>query len=141
MGTREQVAAEALTWWQTPYHEHGRIKGIGVDCAMLLAEIFEVCGCIGHVDAGNYATQWHLHRDEEQFLAWVLTVGGRELPEGAAPALGDIALFRYGHCYSHGAILVNADQWLHAYIGRGAILTRLSEEPLHGRPVRFFSLW
>ena len=139
---RAAVVAEARTWLGTAYHHHGRIKGVGVDCAMLLAEVFEHCGLVANVQPGHYPTDWHLHRFEEQFVGWLERVGALEV---AAPALGDIGIFRFGRCYSHGAIVVDhadeAVRLVHAYVRRGVVLSALDEEPLSGRPVRWFTLW
>jgi len=137
--TRAAVAAEAWTWLATPYHPHGRIKGVGVDCAMLLAEVFERVGMVPRVDAGDYPPDWHLNHSAELFLQWLLRVGAREVD---APGLGDVGLFRYGHTHSHGAIVVGPDLLLaHAYIGRGVVLGRPTEEPLSGHRVRWFTLF
>ena len=39
MNQRQRVVAEAETWLRTPYHHMGRIKGGGIDCPTLLAEV------------------------------------------------------------------------------------------------------
>jgi len=140
---RAAVVAEAMTWHGTPYHHHGRIKGVGVDCAMLLAEVFQACGLVERVEPGAYPVQWHLHRSEERFMGWLARYA-QPLPEGQAPQPGDVALFQFGRCFSHGAVLVQPGLALHAYNDRHTrevILTRLDEDPLHGRPVQFWTLW
>lgn len=141
MSTREQVVVEARSWLGTPYHHHGRIKGVGVDCAMLLAEVFEACGLIAHVDAGFYPTDWHEHRTEEVFLEWLNQCGARSVHTPPRP--GDVALFRFGRTYSHGAIVVAEDlQMVHAAANhRAVILTRQNEAPLSGRDALYFTLF
>lgn len=37
--TRDQLVAEARTWLGTPFRDHGRLKGQGVDCVNFVAEI------------------------------------------------------------------------------------------------------
>jgi len=66
---RARVAAEAMTWRGTSYHHHGRIKGVGVDCAQILAAVFEAVDLIPPTDLGAYAREWHLHHGEELYLA------------------------------------------------------------------------
>ncbi|MEY2891173.1 MAG: hypothetical protein RJA98_1081 [Pseudomonadota bacterium] len=137
---RSAVAAEALSWLGTGYHHHGRIKGVGVDCLMLLAEVYERAGVVPHIDPGEYPTDWHLHRSEELYLAGL----ERHTREVQTPALGDICMFRFGRCYSHGGIVVQAGSdptVAHAYINRGVILSRLSEDPLNARAMRAFTPW
>lgn len=137
---REQIAAEALSWADppTPYHHHGRIKGVGVDCAQILLAIYvDALGLAPNLDVGQYSTQWHFHRSEEVYLDWLTQAGARQVQ---APALGDIAMFRFGRTFSHSAICVGDELWLHAYVGRGVIVSRLTEAPLEGREVQFWSL-
>lgn len=140
---RAAVVAEALTWINTPYHHHARVKGVGVDCAQLLCAVYEACGLVPHIDPGNYAHDWHLHRGEEVFIKWLEKVGAREVRAPLRSALGDVALFKYGRAYSHGSIVVDLHSGfgvVHAYVGRGVIQTRLDEEPLQGRQVSYWSL-
>lgn len=140
---RAAVVAEALTWINTPYHHHARVKGVGVDCAQLLCAVYEACGVVPHIDPGNYAHDWHLHRGEEVFIGWLENVGAREVQAPERPMPGDVALFRYGRAYSHGGIVVESRVELtvvHAYLMRGVIRSRLDDEPLQGRRARFWSV-
>jgi cell wall-associated NlpC family hydrolase len=137
------VVAEALTWINTPYHYHARVKGVGVDCAQLLCAVYEACGLVPHIDPGNYAHDWHLHRGEEVFIGWLERVGAREVLAPDRPVPGDVVLFKYGRAYSHGGILPESQGELtvvHAYLMRGVIRSRLEDEPLQGRGVRFWSV-
>lgn len=135
---RAAVVAEARTWLGTPYHHHARIKGVGVDCAQILCAVYEACGLVPHVDPGPYAHDWHLHHSEEVYAGWLDRCGACDVQ---TPAPGDVALFHFGRCWSHGAIVVEPGTVVHAYVGRGVIITRLTEDPLDGRPVRYWSLW
>ena len=49
-----EAVAEAMTWLGTPYHHQGRVKGIGIDCATLLCEVYEVVGLIDHLNPRPY---------------------------------------------------------------------------------------
>ncbi|MEY8688320.1 MAG: hypothetical protein AB9M53_00390 [Leptothrix sp. (in: b-proteobacteria)] len=141
MACRESIAAAAMAWVGTPYHHHARLRGVGVDCAQLLAAVYSEVGLVPALDLGDYPVQWHLHRDEEAFLAWLVRCGATRRHE--PPAVGDVGVWRYGRAFSHGGIVVEAgDDPLiaHAYIGRGVVLTRLSEQPLGGREHQFWGL-
>jgi len=139
---RAAVVAEALTWLGTPYHHHGRLRGIGVDCAMLLAEVYAAAGLVDRVDPGHYPHDWHLHRGEELFLGWLAQAGAQPVQ---TPAPGDIGCWRFGRTYSHGGIVVqggDAPHILHAHLdARRVIRTACDEHPLTGRPVQWFTLW
>lgn len=134
---RSAVVAEAWSWLHTPYHHHGRVKNAGVDCAQSLCAIFEVAGLVDPIETGYYATDWHLHRSEEVYEQWVAKFAKRV----DAPQPGDVALFRFGRCFSHGGVVVAEGLILHAYIQRGVIVSRVDEEPLQGREVRYWSVW
>ncbi len=141
--TRDHIVAEARSWIGTPYHHHGRIKGVGVDCAQILAAVYEVAGLVPHLDLGNYSPQWHLHRNEEVYLRWLENSGAKRLPESQQPQPGDIGVWQFGRTYSHGGIVVDggADPTLvHAYINRGVIVSRASEAPLAGRACMYWGI-
>ena len=139
---REAVVREARSWLGTPYHHMGRVKGAGVDCATLLAEVYARAGALPHVPIAHYPPDWHLHRDVERYLAIVLQVA-QEVPARRAEP-GDIALFRWGRCFAHGAILAAPwpEEIIHAYAPVGAVTAgRADQGRLKGRDVRFFSVF
>jgi len=138
--TRADVVREALTWERTPYHHRARVKGVGVDCAQYPAAVYEFVGLIPHLDP-EYSPQWMLHRDEEQYLGWV-TRYAREIDRAQAEP-GDFAIWKYGRCFSHGAIIIDLPEVIHAVIIGGGV-TRANidrDEELRSRPVRFFTLF
>mgnify|MGYP003587025146 CR=1 FL=1 len=135
---REAVVKEALSWLKTPYHHMGRVKGVGVDCGMLIAEVFEGAGLIPKLDIGYYPLDWHLHRSEERYMGWVR----RYAAEVSRPPLpGDVILYQWGRCMSHGAIVVEWPLLVHAYIRQGVVLTSGDKDPLSGRQQAVFSFW
>jgi cell wall-associated NlpC family hydrolase len=138
---RAEIAQTALAWRGTPYHPHARILGVGVDCAQILIDVFERCEMVSGIEPGAYPRDWHLHRSEEAYIEWLTVAGAREVDR---PDIGDVGLFRFGRTYSHSGIVVEAGHdpmVCHAYIGLGVIASPLSEEPLHGRAVRWWSLF
>lgn len=138
---RAAVCVEALSWRGTPYHSHGRIKGVGVDCASLIACVAERVGIIPAYDPGFYPTSWHLHRSEERFIRQAIEAGAREIVD-RDPIPGDFGVWKFGRCYSHGGILVDETGLVvHSYIHVGVMASRRSEEPLASRPVRWFTFW
>ena len=159
---RAAVIAEARSWLRTPYHHMGRVKGAGVDCATLLAEVYARAGVIAPVVIPFYPPDWHLHRDAERYLGFVLeharelrfaSHDGSRLEDSAlagAPLPADLALWRFGRCFSHGAIVVEWPLVIHAYAGKGCVLEDVERARWLGeigergatrlRPVKFFRL-
>lgn len=134
---REAVLVAARAWLGTPYHHQARIRGAGVDCAMLLAEVYREAGVIGPIDPRPYPPDWHLHRSTERYLGWLARYGA-EVP---APQPGDVAVFRVGRCFSHGAIVEAWPQLIHAVHGIGCVRGDATQGRLAGKAVRFFTLW
>lgn len=138
--TREQVVREALSWERTPYHHRARVKGVGVDCAQLPIAVYSAVGLIPAIEP-DYSPQWMLHRDEEQYLGWVRRFA-REIPRAEAGP-GDFAIWKFGRCYSHGAIVLDLPHVLHALIlGGGVTRGHVDrDEELRSRPVLYFTLF
>lgn len=107
------IAAEALSWVGTPYHHQADVKGRGVDCAMLLVRVFVDTGIVPAFDPRPYTPDWYMHRDEERFLGWISKFGD-PVPEGSPLEPGDVALYKFGRCVSHGGIVVEPGIMVHA---------------------------
>ena len=159
---REGVCAIARSWIGTPYHHMGRVKGVGVDCAMFPLEVYREAGLIGDIEVPYYPADWMMHRSEEIFLGIVQryatevtappttptpaaaegapagdpgTAGGSVLP-------GDFVIYRFGRCFAHGAIVVDWPTIIHALTGKGVVLSDGEREGfLVGRAKRFFGLF
>lgn len=114
---RAAVVAEARSWIGTPYHHRGRVKGAGVDCGQILAAVYEAAGVVPHVDPGAYPHDWHLHRDGERYRD--IVAGYAEPTDEPRP--GDIALFKWGRCLSHGAIVTAWPFVVHSFVGIGVV--------------------
>lgn len=139
MSTRAAVVAEAMTWLRTPHIHEARVKGAGVDCGTLLLEVYEACGLIPHTDLPHLPHDWAAHKDQEVYLGHIETWAHRI---DGPPEPGDIVLYRYGRCISHGAIVVAWPQIIHAYTGKGVILDdALDNADLAERQVGFWSVF
>lgn len=140
---RAAIVAEARSWIGTPYHNCADIKGVGVDCGMLIVRVFVDCSLCAPFDPRPYPADWHLHRGEERYLGFVFD----RCSEVEKPQPGDVMVLRFGRCYSHGGIVTtNAPlAMVHAYhparrvvedeIGRSGTLADPARKP------RFFSYW
>jgi cell wall-associated NlpC family hydrolase len=135
MNQRQRVAAEAETWLRTPYHHMGRVKDGGTDCLMLLAEVYEAAGVISHVEVPFYPPDWNLHRDAERYLQGLMRYA-REI--AGPPQRGDVAVFKFGRCFAHGAIVIAWPLLIHAWCDAGVVFADAHQAPLSGRQVRFF---
>lgn len=118
---RQAIVDEAKTWLETPYHHQGRVKGVGVDCAQLVAGIAEALGFIepGTAIPHDYSPEWHIHNREEVLLANLRAFGCTEVE---APELGDILCFKYGRAVGHLGIYAGDGMMVHAAIQTGRVV-------------------
>jgi cell wall-associated NlpC family hydrolase len=111
---RTEIIEVAKSWIGTPFHDKSAIKGVGVDCAMFLCEVFKETGFVEKsYKPIDYSSQWARNHNEELFLETVLELGAVEIHTPAQ--MGDIILFKHGRTFSHGAIIVNDTFIIHAY--------------------------
>jgi cell wall-associated NlpC family hydrolase len=114
---RAAVVKEAMEWEGTPYMPCARVKGKngGVDCLTFVAGVFEAAGVIDPVVIPHYPRDWHLHQKEERYMNGVREycneIEGPPLP-------GDIVLWKFGHCFAHGAIVIKWPMIIHAWANR-----------------------
>lgn len=145
---RASIIEEAFTWIGTPFRNCGDIKGRtgAVDCAMLLVRCYVDTGVLPPFDPRPYPPQWHFHHSEERFLKWVMDdLRGVEVQE---PKPGDILVYQFGRCFSHGGIVINKDELIHAFYRSEMVevASRVQAGELtqdkkgHPRPVRFFQV-
>jgi hypothetical protein len=83
-----------------------------------------------------YPQDWHLHRNEERYLAGVLEYC-HEID--GPPRPGDIALFRFGRCFAHGGIVIAWPLIIHAWNGMGVVPIDADQALLGRQARRFFS--
>lgn len=138
---RSTVLAAARTWINTPFHDLARVRGVGVDCAQLLAAVYHEAGVVERVDTGTYSPQFMLH-DRRERLAEFVGRYSREIAEADAGP-GDVVLYRVGKSFSHAAIIV---EWphniIHAHKLSGKVVAMDGRAAdLQSRPTRFFTPW
>lgn len=136
---RQAVVQEAISWLRTPWIHHARVKGAGVDCGMFLAEVYPAAGVTAPIDPGEYPNDWHQHQEEQRYLRIVETYAHRiDTP----PQPGDIALFSWGRCISHGGIVVEYPRIIHSFAGHGVVYGDLVHDLyLAKRLAGFWSPW
>ena len=112
---RAMVVAEAMTWLGTPYHDMGCVKGVGVDCAMLVFGVAKAVGLaphIEHADLPVYSPAAHVY-NKGFLLDEIVKFGCVEVPLNKAEP-GDILLFEYYNTIAHAGIKVSDTEVIHA---------------------------
>lgn len=138
MEKRETVIRLALEWLGTPYAHMQKVKKCGADCALFPLAVYQEAGLMPEVDIAYYPADWMLHKDEERYLNTVQQYAD-EVPD---PEPADFVLYKFGRCFSHGAIVVAWPRIIHSIIaGRGVVLADGDTDGmLVGRERKFFRL-
>ena len=124
--TRAQVIAEALTWVDTPWQHHAKVKGPqgGVDCVQLMVGIAQHCGLLDPAwVTPEYSPEWHLHNQQELFLEVLERLGMCPLPVQVRQP-GDLLVFQYTRVCNHTGLFVAQDpeQVIHADYALGRVV-------------------
>ncbi len=126
---RAKIVSIARSWLLTPYHSMGRVKGAGVDCGMLPLAVYHEAGILAEIpEVPYYPLDWAAHRDEERYLEFVERMvrenGWKEVPPPPerTPLPGDFLLFHFARVYSHGVIVAEWPECIHAHVSRGVVL-------------------
>lgn len=138
----------ALDYLGTPYRHRGMVKGAGVDCLTLIVCAGQAAGVLGHIDLPPYGREFNLHRGDETYLDGLLGF----THEVELPKPGDIALWRFGRCFSHAAIVVEWPMVVHAHVEHGVVLESAvasrwlsqigaGEDASKPRPLKFLTYW
>lgn len=146
---RQELIREALTWLGTPFKWEARVKGAGCDCGRFLIACHVAAGLMPEYEPPRCSVQWHLHKDAPSFdLGMYVRQIASFAPEIPGPPLpGDIAVFWWGHAYSHSAIVIKwPTELVHCFFVRGVQLVDARRDPYLKRfvslhPPRFFSVW
>ena len=139
MTQRADVIAEAESWLGTPFHHEARVKGAGVDCGQILLAVYSKFGFMPKdYKLEHYPPDFAMHRDYEWYLSIVQTFA-REISEAKVqPA--DIVLFKWGRLFSHGGIVTDYPNIIHAWaLTRSVTRYAVNLGPLASKPRRFFS--
>ena len=114
----DRIVREAESWLRTPFHHRQAVKGAGIDCVHFLLRVYQAVGLVPlELEAGEYAAEWYLHRDEPLFLLGVERYASK-VENGQR---GDVAMYNFGRHAAHGAIIVSEELMIHAYRPSGNV--------------------
>ena len=127
--TKERVATLvkcAQSWSGTPFSAHSRVRGAGVDCIHLAAEIYLQCGALADYKFPQYTLDAGAHRNESQVLTWLNSE--KKFQEVQVPYQpGDLFCFKLRSVEHHVGILLGADQFIHCWQRQGVLFSNISD--------------
>lgn len=137
MTTRQAVIDEAKKWLGARWHHEACVPYYACDCGQIIADVYSQCGLIERPKIPTYPRQWALHQNEERYLAVVESYA--QAVDTPQPA--DIAVWKIGRTYSHGAIVIDWPVIIHADIQDGVVQANAAIGPLAERAVKFYSVF
>lgn len=118
--TRARILAEARSWEYTPFHHKGRIKGVGCDCGGFIYEVYSKALNL-KLDPfpAHYAEDWAVHQENEIYLSFLKPY----VEEIKDPKPADLVMWQFGRNFSHGTIVTEKGQFIHAWgrTGNGCV--------------------
>lgn len=134
---RTLLADAASAWLGTPFRAHSAVRGAGVDCVFLCAEVMRSSGVIDTYAFPPYALDHAKHQEQSLLLAWLdASPHFLHLPPAKPNSAGDLALFQIGRCVHHAGVMLDARRFIHALEGPGVIISQLDDptwsKRLHG---------
>lgn len=153
---RAALVASARSWNGTRFHHNSAVMRTadhpgGIDCANHILESHVGAKLAKRFKPGSYPYDWHQHQSEERFLAkleeHLKRVGDSEAPlcergPDFTVLPGNVLIFKFDLCFSHGAIVTEWPMIQHASLPARCCI---EESVLGGRlervPVRVYSFW
>lgn len=124
----DQLDRVARSWVGTAFCPNARIKGGGVSCQMLAAEIYRECGHLpegGNVPEGPMG--WGNAQTESLIAAWIETMPHRFADATLPWQPGDLIGFKLGGCVHHLGIALRENCFVHCLPPDGVKLNRLDD--------------
>ena len=120
---KDKLIRVAKTYIGTPHINGGNIKGAGLDCSTLPAQIFHELGYGNFEIMFGYSGDWYCKKDcEEKLLPYLEKYCERtDILE-----VGDIISYRWGRAmYAHLAVYLGDNQIIHCKALSGVEITDL----------------
>jgi cell wall-associated NlpC family hydrolase len=124
--TPERVLAlerAAQGWAGTPFVPRSAVRGRGVCCHMLIAEILFECGAVTRIDLPQGSPGWARHHGSSPIADWLDgMVRFKRLDLAGDLLAGDVVGCRIGRAIHHLAIVLPGGRFAHALEGHGAVV-------------------
>lgn len=116
-----RLGVEAHGWLGTPFVAHGHVRGAGVDCVHLGAEIYVGCGVFESYQFPRYTLDGGAHLDTSLVLKWLdehpiflaVMLNRRWLSEGDRPHAGDTVVVKLKKVEHHIGLMITDEIGIH----------------------------
>lgn len=110
-----QLVKAALEWIGTPFHPHAALKGVGVDCVWLAAQLYIECGVLRRFDPPRYTMDGGQHSELSQVCEFLdgSPAFVRVLETPFDLQVGDLLCFRMGRVVHHVGVVLTERTFIH----------------------------
>jgi len=117
---------EAQSWIDTPFMAHGHVKGGGVDCIWLAAELYKAAGHLKDFAPPDYTLDEGKHAKTSKVLEWLNN--SPHFAKAQCPSeIGDLLCLRIEGQPFHMGVQVTNIKFIHAIEQYGVIFSRLDD--------------
>jgi cell wall-associated NlpC family hydrolase len=110
MSWRDEVIANAQGYLGLPYIPRCLEASLGLDCGTLIWHSFKDIISLPPFPA-DYPSDWALHNEDTRYTDWIDPYVVR-VPR---PIRGGISVYKYGRSFSHGVIVLDRQNVIHAW--------------------------
>ena len=132
----------AKSWLGTPFAAHCSMRGVGVDCVHLVAEIYQRLGVIDHFAPPEYNMDGGHHAETSPIETYVIGTGRFTSIPTTTPTHdlepADLITLRIGRLPWHCGLLLTQLRFIHAMQPRGVIESTLADPTYWSRLTGIF---
>jgi cell wall-associated NlpC family hydrolase len=124
---RGHLWGAASFWMGTPFVAHACIRGAGVDCVHLCAQLYIETGALRIFDPPAYTLDGGRHLKHSLVVDWVERCGRFAEVTGQPSIVGDLLCFKVGGVEHHVGVKITETTFVHAIKGHGVIESNLGD--------------
>lgn len=146
MASKGELICAASEWHGTPFKAHGKVRGVGVDCVQLAAQIYQRVGFIETCAFPPYVMDGGQHNNSSLLVEWVESTNRficvwtdrTDLAGSPVSACGDLLCFRIGRVAWHVGIAVNPVKFVHVFQGSAVAEAQINDSTWRKRLTRIY---
>ena len=135
---RDKVLEEAKSWVGTPHVHHTLVKGLGADCGLFIIGVYSNIGLIKEDKPEFYPEDWAFHKPVGDMFETIVKRYCVEIKEEELRP-GDLILYQFGKCLSHGSLLVDNEYVIHSEKPIGVTMSNRRTSKWFTRERKYYS--
>ncbi len=130
---------EAMSWAETPFKPHGKVKRAGVDCIHFCAEVYKAVGLFPAYNFPAYGIDGGHHAKSSLVLNWLDKSEYFEKLDGVESyQTGDLLCFKIGGAVWHVGIFMYGKEFAHCMAHYGVMYSNIDDPTYKKRLVSIY---